>query len=285
MLPPLYWIIVFGAFGLVIGSFLNVVIYRLPRGLSVVSPGSRCGSCGAPVKPYDNIPVVSYILLRGRCRACGAPFSLRYPAVEALTGLLFVTAYLVHGQVGLPLVFDCVFISLIVPLIFIDADVMLLPNKITHPGLVFALVARGFVPNLYGISPERFGLGWTLGLADSPDWYVSLVGAAAGGTLGGGGLFFLGWLWERLRGQWGVGLGDVSMMCMVGAYLGWELTLLSIVLASFAGSIVGVGIALTRGRDFKLALPFGVFLGIGALVALLFGPQIVAWYLDFYTVR
>jgi leader peptidase (prepilin peptidase)/N-methyltransferase len=284
-MPPAYWIAVLGVFGLVIGSFLNVVIYRLPRGQSLVSPGSRCGGCGTPIKARDNVPVLSYLLLRGRCRACGSPISPRYPAVEALTGILFVAAYLARGDVGLPLVFDCVFISLVVPLIFIDADVMLLPNKITHPGLVFALVARGLAPNLYGISPERFGLGWTLGLGDSPDWYVSLVGAAAGGTLGGGSLFFLGWLWERLRGQWGVGLGDVSMMCMVGAYLGWQLTLLSIIIASFAGSIVGIGIALMRGRDFKLALPFGVFLGTGALVSLLFGQQIVAWYLDFYAVR
>lgn len=278
LLPPAFWMVALALFGLVIGSFLNVVIYRLPRGESLVFPGSHCGSCSAPVRPFDNIPLVSYLLLLGRCRACRERISIRYPLVEALTAALFVAAYATGGR-GLSLAFDCIFISMIVPLIFIDADVMLLPNKITHPGLLFALVARGFVPNLLGIEPQHFGIGWYLGLGDSPHWYVSLVGAAMGGVLGGGGLLLLGWLWKVVRGRWGMGLGDVSMMCMVGAYLGWELTLLTVMLASFLGSIVGISYALARGRDLQLALPFGVFLGAASLVALLFGERIVDWYL------
>jgi leader peptidase (prepilin peptidase) / N-methyltransferase len=278
LLPPAYWIVSLALFGLAIGSFLNVVIYRLPREESVVAPSSHCGACDTPIRPYDNVPLVSYALLLGRCRACRARISPRYPLVEALTGCLFVGAYLA-GARGADLLADCVFVALIVPLIFIDADVMLLPNKITHPGLLFALVARGLIPNLYGIRPERFGLGWYLGLGDSPDWYVSLVGAAAGGALGGGGLLLLGWLWKVLRGHWGMGLGDVSMMCMVGAYLGWQLTLLTIMLASLIGSVVGISYALARGRDLQLAMPFGIFLGAGALVALLAGERIVNWYL------
>ena len=278
LLPSEFWVIALGLFGLCIGSFLNVVIYRLPANKSLVLPASHCGACGTAIKPYDNVPVLAYLWLMGKCRACKARISLRYPFVEALTAALFVATYLA-GARGLDLVFDCVFIGLVIPLIFIDADVMLLPNKITHPGLLFALIARGFVPNLFGIDPGRFGLGWYLGLGDSPDWYVSLFGAAAGGALGGGGLLLLGFIWKIVRGRWGMGLGDVSMMCFVGAYLGWELTLLTIVIASFLGSFVGIGVALVKGKDLQLALPFGVFLGAGSLVALLFGERIVNWYL------
>jgi leader peptidase (prepilin peptidase)/N-methyltransferase len=280
ILPPAYWIATTALFGLVIGSFLNVVIYRWPREESIVLPASHCGSCGAAVKPYDNIPVLSYAMLRGRCRSCGEHFSLRYPAVEALTGLLFVAAYFVDG-VGLRLVFDCVFLAMLVPLVFIDAEWHLLPNVITHPGLVFALVARLVVPNLVGMQPEPLGGAWMLGLGASPIWYVSLTGAAAGATFGGGLLYLLGVGYRLIRKREGMGLGDVSMMCMVGAYLGWELTVLTILLASVIGSILGV--ALARGTRFDaVRIPFGVFLGCGAAVALLAGTMIVDWYLGFY---
>lgn len=280
LLPPPFWIGVTAVFGLVIGSFLNVVIYRWPREESVVFPSSHCGSCGAAVKPYDNIPVVSYAVLGGRCRSCRSHISWRYPAVEALTAMLFVAAYLVDGP-GLRLVFDCIFIALIIPLVFIDADVRLLPSVITHPGLVFALVARLFEPNLVGFSPEPLGAARALGLANDPLWFISLVNAAAGATLGGGMLFALGVAYLIVRRREGMGLGDVSMMCMVGAYLGWQLTLVTILIGSLVGSITGV--FLLRGRDAsELKLPFGVFLGIGAVAALLAGRGLVEWYLGFF---
>jgi leader peptidase (prepilin peptidase) / N-methyltransferase len=280
MLPPYFWPIVIALFGLLIGSFLNVVIYRLPRRESIVLPASHCGACGAAIKPYDNIPLVSYALLGGRCRACRARIALRYPAVEALTAALFLGVYFLHGSVGIPLVVDCIFVALIVPLVFIDADHKLLPNKITYPGFAFALVARGFVPNLYGMSTDYYGGAWLLGLVDGPDWYVSLTGAAAGALLGGGGLFALALAYELIRGEEGMGLGDVSMMCFVGAYLGWELTLLTVVLGSFIGTIVGLFQKVTRGVTMRHALPFGVFLGIGAVTSLLAGRHIVGWYLS-----
>jgi leader peptidase (prepilin peptidase)/N-methyltransferase len=280
MLPGYYWAIVVGLFGLVIGSFLNVVIYRLPRRESVVLPASHCGACETPIRPSDNIPILSYLLLRGKCRACGVRIPLRYPAVEVLTALLFLAVYAAHGTVGLPLVFDCVFVAMIVPLVFIDAEHFLLPAKITVTGFVFALVARGLVPNLFGLSTDRLGGGWLLGLADGPDWYVSLTGAAAGAALGGGGLFALALAYELIRGEEGMGLGDVSMMCFVGAYLGWELTLLTIVLGSFVGSLVGISQKIAQGVTLRHKLPFGVFLGIGAVVALLAGERIVNWYLS-----
>jgi leader peptidase (prepilin peptidase) / N-methyltransferase len=279
-LPPFFWPVVVTLFGLVIGSFLNVVIYRLPRRESVVFPASHCGACGTPVRPFDNIPLASYALLGGRCRACRARIPFRYPAVEALTAALFLAVYWAHDGVGLPLVLDCAFVAMIVPLVFIDAEHQILPAKITHPGFLFALVARGFVPNLFGMSTDRFGGAWALGLADGPDWYVSLAGAAAGAVLGGGGLFALALVYELVRGEEGMGLGDVSMMCFVGAYLGWELTLLTVVLGSFVGSFVGIGQKITRGVTLRHRLPFGVFLGIGAVTSLLAGRQIVGWYLS-----
>jgi leader peptidase (prepilin peptidase)/N-methyltransferase len=280
MLPPAFWIVATALFGLVIGSFLNVVIYRWPREESVVRPASHCGACGAPVKPYDNIPVLSYLILRGRCRSCGERFSWRYPAVELLTGLLFVAAYLVDG-VGLRLVFDCVFLAMLVPLVFIDAEWHLLPNVITHPGLLFALGARIAVPNLVGMRPEPLGGAWTLGLASSPEWYMSLTGAAAGATLGGGMLYVLGVGYQMVRKREGMGLGDVSMMCMVGAYLGWQLTVVTILIASVFGSVVGIAMARGRRID-EFRIPFGVFLGASAAVALLAGPRLVAWYFGLY---
>lgn len=277
ILPPAFWITVTALFGLVIGSFLNVVIYRWPREESIVRPSSHCGSCGTPVKPYDNIPVLSYLILRGRCRSCGEGYSWRYPAVEALTGLLFVGAYFADGP-SLRLVFDCVFIALLIPLVFIDAEWQLLPNAITHPGLLFALIVRLVEPNLFGLSPEPGGGAWLLGLGGSPIWFVSLVGAAAGGMFGGGLLYLLAVGYQLLRNREGMGLGDVSMMCMVGAYLGWELTMLTILIASITGSVVGL--AMARGKEIdRFPVPFGVFLGIGAGIAVLAGPRIIDWYL------
>ena len=275
--PLAVWIGISALFGLVIGSFLNVVIHRWPRGESIVFPGSHCGSCDAPVRPYDNIPVVSFLLLGGKCRSCGQSFSVRYPAVELLTGVLFAMACVVDGP-SLKLVFDCLFIAMVIPLVFIDADVRLLPSAITVPGLAFAFVSALVVPKLVGMSPKIGGGGFALGLGASPDWYVSLVNAAAGATLGGGLLFVLGVAYEVVRKREGMGLGDVSMMCFVGAYLGWELTLLTILLASIVGSVIGVAAARGRRID-EFQVPFGVFLGIGAIISLLAGTRILAWYL------
>ena len=275
--PLAVWIGISALFGLVIGSFLNVVIYRWPRGESIVFPGSHCGSCNAPVRPYDNIPVLSYLLLGGKCRSCREPYSIRYPAVELLTGVLFALACLVDGP-GLKLVFDCLFMAMVVPLVFIDADVRLLPSVITVPGLAIALIACLLVPNLVGMSQKIDGGAFVLGLGSSPEWYVSLVNAAAGATLGGGLLFVLGVAYEIVRKREGMGLGDVSMMCFVGAYLGWELTLLTILLASVVGSVVGIVAARGRRMD-EFQVPFGVFLGIGAVVSLLVGARILSWYL------
>ncbi|HZH89551.1 MAG TPA: prepilin peptidase [Pyrinomonadaceae bacterium] len=260
--------------GALIGSFLNVVIHRVPREESIVFPNSRCPSCGTAIRAYDNIPILSFLILRGRCRACGVSISPRYPAIEALTAILFGLVFL-HDGLTLALPFDLVFVAALVSLIFIDAEHMILPDVITLPGFVFALVARALVPNLYGLAFLSDGMleGW-------PDWTVSLAGALFGAAIGGGSLWFMGWLWERLRGVEAMGFGDVKMLFMVGAFLGWPLTILTIFLGVLSGSVVGVALMLRqRERDMQMLLPFGIFLGIGAIASLLVGRQIIGWYL------
>ena len=278
-LPFLFILLSVAVVGAVIGSFLNVVIHRLPREESIVFPNSRCPSCATAIRPYDNLPLVSWLVLRGRCRTCHAPISARYPAVELLTAVLFGLTFWLHSGWTLALPFDLLFVASIIALVFIDAEHMLLPNAITYPGLAFALVARLVVPNLYGVGFLSTGAlsGWHEGA-------VSLVGAVVGAVVGGGSLWLVGWLWERLRGVEAMGLGDVKMMLMVGAYLGWPLTVLTIFVGVLFGSIIGVGIMWRRGRDMQMLLPFGIFLGLGAIVSLLVGTRIVDWYVSQFVI-
>lgn len=265
--------------GAIIGSFLNVVIHRLPRGESIVFPNSRCPGCGEAIKAYDNIPIISYLILRGRCRNCGTHISARYPAVEAFTAALYALVYWRDG-LTFALGFDLVFVTLLVALLFIDAEHMILPNALTYPGLVFALIARLALPYLMGVPHfDDIPLLQHGALAGWPLWAVSLFGAGLGALAGGGSLWVMGFLWERLRGVEAMGLGDVKMMFMVGAYFGWRLTVLTIFLAVLAGSLAGVSIMLRRGeRNLQMELPFGIFLGTGSIIALLVGARIVAWY-------
>jgi leader peptidase (prepilin peptidase)/N-methyltransferase len=275
---PLVYIIT-GVFGAIIGSFLNVVIHRLPREESIVLPSSHCPDCGAAIAFYDNLPVLSYLLLRGRCRGCKAHISARYPAVEALTAFLWV-AVAWHDGLTFALPFDLIFVTAIIALIFIDAEHMILPNAITYPGMVFALVARLALPYLMG-RPYFDDLDTLVNAmpAGMPLWATSLVGALVGALIGGGSLWLMGWTWEKLRGIEAMGLGDVKMMFMVGAYLGWRLTILDIFLGVLSGSLIGIVIMLLQGkRNMQLLLPFGVFLGIGAIATLFVGSQIIRWY-------
>jgi leader peptidase (prepilin peptidase)/N-methyltransferase len=279
LIPPPIGYILSGVLGAIIGSFLNVVIHRMPREESIVFPNSRCPSCGAVIAFYDNVPVLSYLVLAGRCRSCRGPISARYPAVELMTGLLFVAVAWRHG-LTFALPFDLVFVAALVALIFIDAEHMILPNAITYPGIAFALVARVVVPYLMGrpyfddLEPLMQGA-----LAGLPMWAASLIGALLGALIGGGSLWLMGWTWEKLRGVEAMGLGDVKMMFMVGAYLGWRLTILTIFMGVLSGSIIGTFLMLRQERrDMQMLLPFGVFLGIGAIAAMLVGAPIVEWY-------
>jgi len=279
LIPASFAYIVAGAFGAIIGSFLNVVIHRVPREQSIVFPHSRCPSCGKVIAFYDNIPILSYLVLRGKCRSCKAPISARYPAVELLTALLFV-AVTWHDGLTVVLPFDLVFASALIALVFIDAEHMILPNVITYPGIIFAIIARVAIPFLLG-APHFDDLGYLSQgpLANFPIWAASLVGALVGALIGGGSLWLMGWTWEKLRGVEAMGLGDVKMMFMVGAYLGWRLTILTIFMGVLSGSIIGILLMMRQGkRDMQMLLPFGVFLGIGSILALLVGPNIVEWY-------
>ncbi len=279
LVPPVVGYVIAGVFGAIIGSFLNVVIHRVPLEESIVFTNSRCPTWGAGIAFYDNIPVVSYMALRGKCRGCSTHISFRYPAVELLTAALFV-AVAWHSGLSAALPFDLVFCSALLALIFIDAEHMLLPNVITYPGIAFAVVARIAIPLLTG-TPHFDDVPSLSGgaFAGMPVWVVSLAGAGIGALIGGGSLWLMGWTWEKLRGIEAMGLGDVKMMFMVGAYLGWRLTILTIFIGVSTGSIAGVFLmARQREKNMQMLLPFGVFLGLGAIAALLFGRPLVDWY-------
>jgi leader peptidase (prepilin peptidase)/N-methyltransferase len=279
LIPPTVGYILIGIIGAIIGSFLNVVIHRVPREESIVFPNSRCPACGAVIAFYDNIPVLSYLVLRGKCRGCRKHISARYPVVEIINGLLFVAVFW-HDGLSFALPFDLVFTSALLALVFIDAEHMLLPNAITYPGLVFAVVARLALPYLTGNLHFDDLPSLTHGaLANSPVWVASLAGAFLGALIGGGSLWLMGWTWEKLRGIEAMGLGDVKMMFMVGAYLGWRLTILTIFVGVLAGSVIGILLmARQRQKNLQMLLPFGVFLGLGGIAALLYGSQLVEWY-------
>jgi len=279
VLPPLFGYVVAGVFGAIIGSFLNVVIHRVPLEQSIVFPNSRCASCGAAIAFYDNIPVLSYLVLRAKCRHCKERISFRYPAVEVLTAALFIGVAW-HDGLSAALPFDLVFASALLALVFIDAEHMILPNVITYPGIVFAVVARVAIPFLTGTPHFDDVPSLAQGaLADMPIWVTSLAGALIGALLGGGSLWLMGWTWEKLRGIEAMGLGDVKMMFMVGAYLGWRLTILTIFIGVLSGSVIGIALMARQGqRNMQMLLPFGVFLGLGAIAALLFGSPLVEWY-------
>jgi len=260
--------------GLVIGSFLNVCIRRIPRGESVVLPASGCLSCHAPIRPYDNIPVLSWLLLGGRCRNCKATISALYPAVELLTGALFVACYLAFG-LTLEALKWALFSALLVVLTITDVRERLLPDRVTLSGLGMGLgvslitqpvdgTALWLANQLFEFPPPRP----VLSLSDA------LVGAGAGSGL----LWIVSEGYLRLRGREGMGLGDVKMMAMAGAFLGLKRTLLTILAGSLLGSMIGLLIIAlwSKGRDYEL--PFGAFLGAGALLVVFFGTPALAWY-------
>jgi len=260
-------------FGLLIGSFLNVCIHRWPRDLSVVRPRSRCVECGKTIAWYDNIPVLSYLLLGGRCRNCRARISLRYPAVELLTGLLFFAFARLLGP-SLAAVKMCLFSALLIGLIFSDLEQRILPDEFTLGGAALGLIFAFVVPvpditvravlSLFGAD-----LGGRLG---------SVAEAAFGAALPALFLWLSGWIYEKVRHREGLGLGDVKLIAMVGSFLGLDGALLTLVLGSLSGSIIGYAYIRASGKDMSTyQLPFGTFLGAAALAAAAAGPNILGW--------
>lgn len=278
-LPEFVAYIFIFAIGAAIGSFLNVVIYRVPNELSVVFPNSACPKCKAPIKAYDNIPILSWLILGGKCRGCKEGISARYPAVELLTALVFI---LVYWQIGFnPFLPVCLaFAATMIALIFIDAEHMILPNVITYPLFVVMLVVRVAFALAFGVLyfPD-YGYAPLVQMTGYPVWIIALTGALLGGIAGGGSLWLVGEIWKRLRGVEAMGLGDVKMMFGVGALLGWRLSLLSIFMGAFSGAIIGIFlIAKQKDKDLQTQIPFGIFLGIGSVLALLFGEPLIKWY-------
>jgi len=240
-------------FGALIGSFLNVCIYRLPLDKSVVWPASACPHCGRLLAWYENIPVLSWIALRARCRTCGAPIAARYPIIEALTAAMFGLAWWHFGP-GVLLASRLVFGCALVVLFAIDLEHHLLPNVITLPGIA---------------------VGFAFSFFTEPGWMASLVGA----LVGGGVLFAVAEVYYRVRHEEGLGMGDVKMLAMVGAFLGWKLTLLTLMLASLSGTVIGLLLIVSGRGGMKYALPFGTFLALGAAAAATVGSPLLTWYL------
>lgn len=244
-------------FGLVWGSFLNVVIYRLPLGRSLVSPRSRCPSCAKPVAAYDNVPLLSYVLLGGRCRRCKASIAVRYPIIEATVGAASLSSFLLHG-VSLDYLAELAFVAAMVALIFIDFDHQILPNSITLPGAALGLALAG------------------------PRAEITLLEAVLGALLGAGLLLLVSEVYFRLRKVEGLGFGDVKMMGTVGAFVGWKGVLLTLFLGSLSGTLVGLLVMAASKGDLRTKLPFGTFLGMGAIATVYLGDPLMGWYTSLY---
>ena len=251
-LSPLVWIYA-ALLGLIVGSHLNVLVHRLPSGRSTIWPRSRCPFCDGPIKARDNIPLVSFLLLKGRCRHCGAPISWRYPLIEALTAAAFVCCVLRFGLTAETLI-AIVFVSLMVLLAAIDLELFLLPDKVTLPGLLTGLALRAWHP------------------------YTSFLDFLVGAIIGAGLLILLINFWFWLRHEEGMGLGDVNMLALIGAFLGWQGVLTTLFFAALSGAITGI-VLLVAGRvGLRSRLPFGVFLALGGLVSLFFGDYLALYF-------
>lgn len=279
--PPLLIAVFVFLFGLIIGSFLNVCILRIPEGKSIVLPASACTKCGAAIRPYDNIPVISYMLLGGKCRQCKAKISPMYPVVELLTGLLFLACYESFG-----LTFETlkwvIFSAIMIVLVFTDLRERILPDVVNYAGLAMGLVLSLFT---------RPSDGMALWLANRtfefppPIPIVSLADALLGAAIGSSLLWLVSEAYFRLRGREGMGLGDVKMMLMAGAFLGAKRTLLTIFVGSVLGSVLGLLFILARRKNSEYELPFGTFLGMAAVLVVFFGTPVINWYQSLLGVR
>lgn len=245
----LVYLVVF-VFGAVVGSFLNVCIFRIPRGESLILPQSRCPSCNKRIEFYDNIPILSYILLKGECRSCNSKIPIRYPIVEALNGLFYTLLFLSFGW-GFQFLVYSAFLSVLIIITFIDIDYQIIPDRITLPGIFLGiLLASTLLP---------------LGIKNS-----------LSGAFLGGGLFYL----TAFLSRGGMGGGDIKLTAMIGAFIGWKGVIITIFLAALSGSLVGVFLMVFMGKDRKHKIPFGPFLALGAILSLFWGKDLIEWYLN-----
>ncbi len=285
MSPELLFL-VYAVFGLIIGSFLNVCIYRIPLGKSIVFPGSACPHCGRPIRFYDNIPVLSYLLLRGKCRSCKEPISAQYPIVELLTALAFL-ACAKTWSFEPPTYVNSLFLAIVIVLVFTDYNHRILPNILTIPGAIAGILLSPFqrppagqLSSYYADRLSNFISGFLF--SENPEYVLPWVGSILGAVIGGGCLFIVGVGYLKLRKKQGLGMGDVKMMAMVGAFLGYYLAFLTIFFGSLLGLVFGVYLILFRKMNLQTKLAFGVFLGIGAAICLFYGQPFLGWYFGFY---
>lgn len=255
MTIQLYFSIVSFIFGAVVGSFLNVCICRMPKEESVVSPPSHCPHCEYRIRWYDNVPLFSYLLLRGKCRGCGTHISLQYPLVELLNGLLTLALFLRFGA-SLTFLALFLFCSALVVITFIDLEHQIIPDEISLSGIVIGFVFSFFLP-------------WQ-------SWLNSLLGI----LLGGGSLLLVAYSYQWLTGKEGMGGGDIKLLAMMGAFLGWKSVLFIIFASSLIGSVVGITMMLVQKKDSKLAIPYGPYLAFGAVLYIFYGRQLIHWYLN-----
>jgi leader peptidase (prepilin peptidase) / N-methyltransferase len=268
-------------FGLAIGSFLNVCIVRIPGRKSVVRPRSTCPKCGAAIRSYDNIPVLSYLVLRGKCRQCKTRISPLYPAVELLTALLFLGCYLEFGLTPEAAKWAA-FSALMIVLVLTDLRERILPDLVNYTGLAIGLAVSVFTRPTDGTAQW---LSNRLFAFPPPAPTLSVADAVLGAALGSGLLWLVSEAYFRLRGREGMGFGDVKMMLMAGAFLGAKRTLLTIFAGSVLGSVLGLAFILARRKQSDYELPFGSFLGMAALLVVFFGTPVVNWYQSLLTVR
>ena len=256
MTTPLTVNILAFIFGTCIGSFLNVCIYRIPAALSIVHPGSSCPRCKTMIPFYDNIPILSYLLLMGKCRNCQAPIAIRYPLVELLGGLFALACAMSFGPTLHGLVVFA-FIATLTVVTFIDLDHRIIPDAISLPGIPLFFLAALAVPSV--------------------TWRASAIGI----VVGGGSLFAVAWVYQFMTGREGMGGGDIKLLAMIGAMIGWQGILFTLFAASAIGTIVGLLAMIRSGKGMRLAIPFGPFLAMGAIIYLFFGESLISWYFNF----
>lgn len=240
--------------GLCVGSFLNVCIYRLPEGKPLAVSRSACPACDSQIRFYDNIPVLSFLMLRGRCRRCNAPIPIRYPIVELITGLCALCTAVKFG-IGLEGAVYFVFMSALIIIIYIDIDHRIIPNVITLPGIPICFMASFVLPSM------------------------TVKASVLGIVAGGGSLLTVAWVYRLITGREGMGGGDIKLLAMMGALIGWQGVLFTIYAASVSGTLVGLPVILLNKKNFKFAIPFGPFLSIGAIAYIFFGDAVIRWYL------
>jgi len=245
-----------GLLGLIVGSFSNVCIYRIPRNESIVYPASHCPKCHTTIKPIDNIPLLSYILLRGRCRHCKSKISIRYPIVEFLTGFIYIIIYLIYGLSYQTLIYIILSSALII-ITFIDLNEQIIPDVISLPGIVIGFILSFFVP------------------------YISFINSALGIVVGGGIILIIGLGGSVIFKKEAMGGGDVKLAAMIGAFLGWKYIIVSLFLGFFLGAVTGIILIITKIKKREDVVPFGPFIVLGSLITLLWGEQIISWYLGF----